>query len=254
MKKNKIGIEILFFLIILSGCGKSMILHSNVTQIIQTQLDIRIEIGKNCELERKTEEEKITKTMNGILSEEPEDKDEEKLIGPKIDPNFGVIIQEQSEFILYQDVNDKFSFTCQIYSDNGKLVKQKTLDSLRVPTLELITDDIMLILTNAGTNLNFYTYYDRKNNIESETFMNVKADEGRLIAYMEKIGEKEEVCLIIRDIFDKEIYYKEIRRNFAPHICIDVMVNSVVFLDEDTIRFEYLDKDSGELITEMIEL
>ena len=86
-----------------------------------------------------------------------------------------------------------------------------------VPDLQLITDDIVLKATNAGTNLGFDTYYDRKNNIETETFLNVEAQEGHMIAFMDYAGEdKEEVCLIVRDMFDKEIYYTEIRRNFCP--------------------------------------
>lgn len=178
----------------------------------------------------------------------------EKPAEPKIDPDLGEVVFERPEFVLYRDTTEDSPYTCRIYNGDGILVKQKTLSSLMMPYLELVTDDIVLILTNAGTNLGFYTYYDRKNDIETETFLNVEAQEGCLIAYMEKVAEEEEVCLIIRDMFDKEVYYREIKRNFTPHISIDMMINSVVFLGEGVIQIEYRDKDSQELVREMIDL
>lgn len=60
--------------------------------------------------------------------------------------------------------------------------------------------------------------------------------------------------IIVQDIFDKERYYYEVIRDYAPDAVGTYMVIEVVFLDEATLHLQYYSGEDWEEVSEVINL
>ena len=107
------------------------------------------------------------------------------------------------------------------------------------------------IRDGAGTNVWFDWYYDRWSGEKSETYYTAIAREGRLIAYME-LEESDSPFLVIRDIFDENLYYQKVKRNFDPDPISCSMIMGT-FLDGSVLEITYY-TDTQEEVTESIAL
>lgn len=60
--------------------------------------------------------------------------------------------------------------------------------------------------------------------------------------------------IIVQDIFDKERYYYEVIRDYAPDVVGTYMVIDAVFLDEATLHLQYYSGEDWEAVSEVIHL
>ncbi len=73
---------------------------------------------------------------------------------------------------------------------------------------------------------------------KSEVFQNIAAVHHRKIAYMDL--RKQKICLIVRDVFDKDLYYQEFYRDFSPSAVPSIPLKSATFVKDDVLEITYL--------------
>lgn len=120
---------------------------------------------------------------------------------------------------------------------------------LATPVQPGITDlpnNITEISISVGSPARYVFYYDRQNCKMSDTYFNPILIDNKFIAYME------ERDLIIVDIFNQEILYKRIVRDFTETADAMSAVMSIQCLEEETFVINYLKGEDYESITEII--
>ena len=138
-----------------------------------------------------------------------------------------------------------------IHLKSGELLADESVSATSV-VLEEYPDNIVQVRVGAGTNAGNYWFYDIENGQVSDTFSNISAIKDRIIAYMDFVDD--DVRLIVRDMFDEEIYYKDFDINFSNLVILESILLDVDFLDNDRIQVKYLSGTEREEVTETIEL
>ena len=150
--------------------------------------------------------------------------------------------------ISYNEKAGTYSY--QIYSATGKILDEKK-KLYREPYIESIDEDILHISLSAGTNVRQEWFVNRKTEEKSETFENVCAIQGDTIAFME-LDKESEFYLVIRDIFDENKLYLEVKRNFAPLAIADLIIENAEFTEESSLKITYLKGEDEVSTTEII--
>ncbi len=94
-----------------------------------------------------------------------------------------------------------------------------------------------------------HEYYDRKNRKLSRMYNGVVAEKGDRVAYF-----TEDYKLIIRNMFDEKVYYKEVKRDFTP-LPKEVRRMAILQVDwerPDAIVVQYLAGPERRMVTEEI--
>jgi len=104
----------------------------------------------------------------------------------------------------YEILKKGFDYYYYIYDDNRAIVYMSGFD-FKMPKVTMVNDDIIKFRTQVGTGIGTSTtfYYNSKRDVLSRWFNSVydETDEVVVFSYYKK--------LIVRDIFDKTIYYRE---------------------------------------------
>jgi len=129
-----------------------------------------------------------------------------------------------------------FGYYYEIYDKQGDVVLAK--ESSRPTEITMLGETIVDIKIGMGTGLAVHTYYDVEGNRFSEEYTYVAAASGNLVAYVD--GESlNDRTLVVRDIFDREIFYKSFCLDFAP--AVDTPIESAVFTEnENELEVVYL--------------
>ena len=150
--------------------------------------------------------------------------------------------------ISYNEKSGTYSY--QIYSVTGKILDEKK-KLYREPYIEGIDKNILHISLSAGTNVRQEWFVNRKTEEKSEIFENVCAIQGDIIAFME-LDKESEFYLVIRDIFDENKLYLEVKRNFAPLAIADLIIENAEFTEESSLKITYLKGEDEVSTTEII--
>ena len=139
-----------------------------------------------------------------------------------------------------------------IYNDEGELVlSEKTGRPLEI---NMINDDIVDIEIGMGTGIITHKYYDVDENIFSQEFQYVLSNLDKLIAYIEVSKEKplENRKVIVQNIFDKSLFYREFSLDFSN---IDTPVVEAQFLKDGTsLQLIYLSGEDQTQVSTILEL
>jgi len=105
-----------------------------------------------------------------------------------------------------------------IYDTNGNTVLSDETD--RPLDISMLGDNIVDICIGMGTGISIHKYYDVQNNRFSEEYSYVAAASGNLVAYIDTSMEDPMInrVLVVRDIFDKNIFYKSFGLDFSPTV------------------------------------
>jgi len=127
-----------------------------------------------------------------------------------------------------------------IYDMNGDTVfAQETSRPLEI---SMIGEYIVDICIGMGTGISIHQYYDAQNNRFSDEYSYVAASSlGGLVAYIDTSMENPiyNRKLVVRDIFDKNIFYKSFNLDFAP--AVTMPIESARFTDgENELEIVYL--------------
>lgn len=112
------------------------------------------------------------------------------------------------------------------------------------PWIKEVTDNILEIGVSTGVPSTYVFYYNKDTAKMSDTYFNSILFGNKYIAYMESNEE-----IILTDIFDEGILYKEVGRNFTK--CLNPIINIEV-LDNDNILLEYYAGENFEKKSELI--
>lgn len=120
------------------------------------------------------------------------------------------LIDSGDYFKLYDNT---LSEIYEIYNSQGELVRTETTDD--PISITMLNESVLDISIGKGTGITQHTYYDAERNVFSGEFSYVICTDGELVAYIglseDKVNNK---TLIVEDIFNKEIYYKEFKGAF----------------------------------------
>lgn len=122
------------------------------------------------------------------------------------------IIDSGKYYRIYKENNNQVRY--EIYNPEGKIALSEKTD--RPIEINTIGGDIIDIGIGMGTGITIHKYYNANENTFSEEFTNVLTNSDKLIAYIEVSKENplENRKVVVQNIFDKSLFYKEFKLNF----------------------------------------
>ena len=130
-----------------------------------------------------------------------------------------------------------------IYDSDGNVVLSDETD--RPLDISMLGDNIVDICIGMGTGISIHKYYDVQSNRFSEEYTYVAATSGNLVAYIDTSMEDPMTnrVLVVRDIFDKNTFYKSFGLDFSP--TVHDPIESASFTDgEAELEVVYLSERS----------
>ena len=105
-----------------------------------------------------------------------------------------------------------------IYDSDGNVVLSDETD--RPLDISMLGDNIVDICIGMGSGISIHKYYDVQSNRFSEEYTYVAATSGNLVAYIDTSMEDPMTnrVLVVRDIFDKNTFYKSFGLDFSPTV------------------------------------
>ncbi len=149
------------------------------------------------------------------------------------------IIDSGMYYRVYKESINQFRY--DIYNADGEIVLSEKTD--RPFSVKMINDDVIDIEIGMGTGIAIHKYHSVEKNIFSKEFSYVLSNSDKLIAYIDVAKEKplEERKIIVQNIFDKTLFFKEYELNFSK---VDTPVLDAAFSkDETSLQLLFL---SGE--------
>jgi len=158
--------------------------------------------------------------------------------------NIEAVVESGSNFRVTRiddDINDAPKFRYEVFNNQGKTVWEGT--GWRAPSFRNISDDVLEISIGAGTGTQMVQFYSSKNDLISEVFNNPILVTYELIGLL-RWDDASTLTLFVRNIFDKDTYYKEFTLESFAAVAnpMDAIVK-VEYLDNSTLEITYL---SGE--------
>jgi len=146
------------------------------------------------------------------------------------------LILVQNEYYTIKKKNNEY--IGMIYDVNGNIMKKEIFK--KEPRVRLVSPEIVE-LNNGGGNETWTIFFDVAKLLTSPVYSNVSLiyiNNEKMIVYMDFIDGA--LKLVIRDIFDKKNYYREIVRDFSEvAIPNDALINVKVITD-NILRITYL--------------
>lgn len=116
------------------------------------------------------------------------------------------------------------------------------------PIVTYLTDNLVEILFSVGSPAH-YVYYINVISLEiSDVFFNPILIDNEFVAYW----DMEEDALIIRDIFQEEIYCQRLQRDFSPSANPIGVIQSIELTDEGDFVMQYFTGNDYEMVEEII--
>lgn len=139
-----------------------------------------------------------------------------------------------------------------IYNYGGEIVlSEETEHPLEIRT---INGNIIDIEIGMGTGITIHKYYDVDENVFSQEFQYVLSNLEQLIAYVDvpKANPLENRKVIVRNIFDKQLFYKEYELDFSY---VDTPVIEAKFSrDGAALHLTYLSGEQKTQVSTVLEL
>lgn len=160
------------------------------------------------------------------------------------------IIDSGKYYRIYKENDNQVRY--EIYNPEGKIALSKKTD--RPIEINMIGDDIIDIGIGMGTGITIHKYYNANENIFSQDFTNVLSDSDKLIAYIDvpKENPLENRKVIVQNIFDKGLFYKEFQLDFSN---VDTPVIEAKFSKDGTsLQLTYLSGEDQTKISETLDL
>jgi hypothetical protein len=139
--------------------------------------------------------------------------------------------------------NKDETYNIKLLDKNKKVIDEFTVP--KEPHVKELEKDVIQFIISYGSP--FYTtyFYDTKANLISQAYDTpVLVDKGRIVIVE---GNK----LIVSDIFDKDLYYKEVERNFSQTVPPSSAILTAKFVNSDKLQIDYYE---GEDFTEKSEI
>lgn len=139
--------------------------------------------------------------------------------------------------------NKDETYTIKLFDNNKKVVDEFTVP--KEPHVNKLENDVIQFIISYGSP--FYTtyFYDTKANLISQVYDTpVLVEKGKIVMV-------ENNKLIVSDIFNKDLYYKEVKRNFSQTVPPSSAIVSAKFVNSNELQIDYY---VGEDFTEKSEI
>jgi hypothetical protein len=154
-------------------------------------------------------------------------------------------LAEEKYFRVTRDTDKGYTVT--VFGE-GKTVVEK-FRHIEEPRVAMVSEDILRIgITWSGRGEPTYEYYDRKSKRLSRMYDNVLAERENRVVYIDSNK------LIISDMFDRILCYKELARDFSPATPPRKAFVKVEWEKPNKIVVEYLAGEERRVVTEEIVL
>ena len=150
----------------------------------------------------------------------------------------GTIIEADKHFTIIDAGEQTYPYT--IYNADGEVVKSEVCYRI-APWIHYIDQETIEIHIGVGTETFYCVYYDIINDRFSEQYESPVAAEYHKVAFLDQ--RDDETVLVIRDMFDEKVFYKEFVRDFAAAVS---PITYAVFRYEDTLLITYMASDFFE--------
>ena len=166
---------------------------------------------------------------------------------------------EESDNVKKEVLEELIEDLCTIQHNNDTcVVTIKDINGKQIfceeypkePIVFLVDNETFQVIVGKG-DWRISTFINIKEGIVSEGFDNVSDCDGEKIVYA--IWENETMKIIVRDIYDKDKYYKEIIRDFSP-VAVPSNIIHEVTLYKRTMHLKYFYGEEFELKEEIIQL
>lgn len=164
-----------------------------------------------------------------------------------LDPYYK-LIEENQNYKIYTDKSG-LNYFYNVYDNSGECIDRGF--HIREIRFE-ITDEILSVRMGFGTYSFKCRYYNSNTSQISRFYDNPLEISGNYITYF-KSKNDEDIVLIVQDIFDKTVYYKEFERNFSP-VVLNVYSETEFINNNKQLKISYPINQSNEIITEIIDL
>lgn len=138
--------------------------------------------------------------------------------------------------------NNDESYTFILYDNAKNIIHQETVE--KEPYINFVDEKVIRVTHSVGSSLNYTYFYDIVKGEISQVYENALLIEKDLVVYMN------DNVLIISNIFDKNIYYKEIKRDFSQTAVPSSAILRIKFVGPNKIQLNYLE---GKNLTEKSE-
>lgn len=172
-----------------------------------------------------------------------------------VDPGENVVqasvVSEGKNFKVETSVNQgKNEYHCWVYNNDGMIMYEGTLGE--EPVFSHIDNDILQKETGSG-DVAQYQYFDTHHNMVSPLYENLVMLEYGKIVYMTEEGSGTRK-LVISDVFDSKIFYREYVRDFSTDTTLNGALLSADYIDQNHLEIRYLSWNGLWKVTESIDL
>lgn len=160
------------------------------------------------------------------------------------------IVDSGTYYCIYKENINQVCY--DIYNLEGKIVLSEKTD--RPLEINMINDDIIDIEIGMGTGITMHKYYSVGENVFSQEFPYVLSNLDKLIAYIDVPKEKpvESRKVVVQNIFDKSLFYKEFQLDFSN---IDTPVVEAEFSEDGaSLQLTYLSGKEQTQISIILDL
>ena len=140
-----------------------------------------------------------------------------------------------------------YGYRIELYDKAG--VKVFSLEYPHKPLMYEVEDDILEVRMGCDFPRSYTIYFDMQEIQVSETYFNALFLGNRRIACMEAVEPEK---LFIEDIFDKNIFYCEVERNFTRTANPGSAIIDIRTMDDGKIYLEYYKGDDYTVVSEVI--
>lgn len=142
--------------------------------------------------------------------------------------------------------NEDGTYTVKLFDKNKEVIDENTVP--KEPHVNKLENDLIQVIISYGSP--FYTtyFYDTKDNLISQAFDTpVLIDKGKIVLVQNK-------KLIVSDIFDKALYFKEVERNFSETVPPSSAIISAKFINSNELQIDYYEGSDFTEKSEVIDL
>lgn len=145
---------------------------------------------------------------------------------------------------------ENYNYEVIIKQYNGKVIISEEYHAL-YPIVDVVGKDVLTLTLGRG-DCWITRFINVKEGTVSEGFDNIVTYNAEKVVY--PTYEDGVMKIIVQDIFDKEQYYLEIVREYAPVAVGRYMIVDAEFLDDDALYLEYYRGEEWEEVCEIIDL
>lgn len=160
--------------------------------------------------------------------------------------------------IIFKQKNDIDNFIfCTRENNYIVCIKNRQEDIIfyeeyvKEPIVKVIYNDTFMVIRGQG-DWHGYTFINIETSLVSEEFDDINAWNHEKVVY--SVYENDVIKIVIQDIYDKEKYYKEVLRNYAPEAIPYRIILDAKFINDSQVKLKYYRGEEWEVVSEIIDL